>query len=338
MARFYARFDSGSQGDLDTAFFDKRRISAGSASAALLRDGLIASRSALSADVYDDLDAVNRDGNRGIMFPKNTATFPSPTLLSWSNAYSSSFEGIKIPTTNTYGGGVINYSKRPTSSVESTNPIVGAVSPADPIQLSYDTYLSASNAVSTVLNSIQNGAGTAQTPFSRPGNDASRTYHSIWNDPTMSYFGWDDFTPGTPGQTTPTNQGNGTCQGSPNFYTQPTLRVYYAKEFANDFNSDTKIDISIKYTSNNGGSTQYDGFTGFDISGSGTSGNYRYIQYLSSVLSEGTGLGDDNINYDMEVTMSFLDPLITTSRGAYSYFGPVNIINCACASNGATCI
>lgn len=340
MARFYGSFDSGSVPQLNSDYFDRRRVSADSASGARLRDGLIASRSAVSADVYDDLDSANETSAIGTYFPPDAVTYPTATLMSWSTAYTSSVVGIRTPTANTYGSGVVNYSQRPTASILSTmTQFVTATIPADPVQLNYDVYLSASNAVQTVLNTIQSGSGAnLQTPYTRVGNNPSRTFFSIWNDPTMSYFAWDDFTPGTPGQTTPTNQGNGTCQGSPNFYTQPTLRIYYAKQFENDFNPNGKMDITVKYTSNNGGSTQFDGWTGFDVSGSGTSGNYRYIQYVSSVLSEGTGLGDDIIDYNMEVTMSFLDPLITTSRGAYSYFGPVGIINCACASNGSTCV
>jgi len=343
MARFYARFDSGSESALDNDYFDRRRIGADSASGALLKLGLINSRSAVSDDVYDDLNSQFRSFASGTYFPPDASTFPTSTLISWSTAYTSSVLGIRAPVAadNTYGGtSVLNYSRRPTGSVLSTQTtLTGPTNPLDPVQLNYNVYLSASNAVAATLNVIQSGSGAnLQTPTTRTSNNLSRTLHSLWHNPTLDYFAWDDFTPGTPGQTTPTNQGNGTCQGSPNFYTQPTLRIYYSKQFANDFNPNTKIDITVRYTSNNGGSTQFDGWSGFDISGSGTFGNYRYIEYVSSVLSEGTGLGDDIIDYNMEVTMSFLDPLITNSRGSYSYFGPVGIINCACASNGATCV
>ncbi len=87
MARFYAKFDGGSVSALDNVngaggYFTQRRIAATSASGALLRDGLIASRSAVSADVYDDLDSVNRNGNNGTYFPPDTPTFPTATLIS----------------------------------------------------------------------------------------------------------------------------------------------------------------------------------------------------------------------------------------------------------------
>lgn len=206
MARFYAKFDSGSAGwvaSLDdvvtsTGFFDRRRIAASSASAALLRDGLIASRSALSIDIYNELDATNKDGSKGIYFPPDIITSDQSTFIS-GNVYTSSFDGIKTPTTNTYGSGVINYSKRPTASIASTQTtLVGPTNPLDSASAAYTTYVNASAAVNVILNSVQDGAGTVISPLIRTGSVSSRTLHSIWHDPTMSYFAWDDFTPGKP--------------------------------------------------------------------------------------------------------------------------------------------
>lgn len=210
MARFYAKFDGGSVSALDSVngaggYFTQRRIAATSASGALLRDGLIASRSAVSADVYDDLDSANRNGNNGTYFPPDIPTFPTATLISWSTAYSSSVDGIKTPTTNTYGvADSLNYSKRVTESVVSTQPtLVGPTNPNDPVQLNYNVYVSASSAVRTTILSIVTGSsevglgrGSVSTPYGRLGQNESRTLHSIWHDPTLNYFAWDDFTPG----------------------------------------------------------------------------------------------------------------------------------------------
>jgi hypothetical protein len=208
MARFYARFDSGSAGwetELDNDYFERRRIAASSASAALLRDGLIASRSLLSTDVYQDLDDVNRNGARGTYFPPNSPVFTTDnsTFLSWSSAYTSSTEGIKTPVTpslNTYGStAVVNYSLRPTASVLSTSTnLITASSPLDSAGVSFNTYRSASNAVRAVLDAIQDGGGVGNSPFTRTGNNPSRTGHSIWNNPNLQYFAWDDFTPSQP--------------------------------------------------------------------------------------------------------------------------------------------
>ncbi len=199
MARFYAKFDGGSVSALDNVngaggYFTQRRIAATSASGALLRDGLIASRSAVSADVYDDLDSVNRNGNNGTYFPPDTPTFPTATLVSWSTAYSSSVDGIKTPTTNTYGvADSLNYSKRVTGSVVSTQPtLVGPTDPLDPVQLNYDVYTSASSAVRTTILSIVTGSsevglgrGSVSTPYGRLGQDESRTLYSIWHNPSV---------------------------------------------------------------------------------------------------------------------------------------------------------
>jgi hypothetical protein len=196
MARFYARFDSGSESVLNSAYFDRRRVSTGAEAGADLRAGLIASRSALSLDVYDDLDSVNRDGQRGTNFPPDLMTTPNNPFS--ATAYTSSFDGIKIPTSNAYGTGTINYSKRPTGSViSSMTNIIGPTDPLDTVSVSYTTYTAASAAVKAVLDSVQRGSTVAQTPYTRPGLTPSRTLHSIWHDPDLQYFAWDDFTPGT---------------------------------------------------------------------------------------------------------------------------------------------
>ncbi len=205
MARWYARFDSGSNGttwntELESTdgYFMRLRIGASSASGAQLRDGLILSRSNVSTEVYDDLDGANKSGANGTYFPPDLQLRPDATLVSWSNAYTSSFNGIKTPTSNEYGFGSVNYSTRPTASVISSyNKLVGPATPADPIQLTYASYVSASSAVLTVLNAIQNGAGTPVTPYNRLGTNSQRTLHSIWHNPGLDYFAWDDFTPGT---------------------------------------------------------------------------------------------------------------------------------------------
>jgi len=215
MARFFARFDGGAEGDLEpnADYFVRLRVGASSASAALLRDGLIASRSLLSSDVYEDLDGVNQSGANGTYFPLDT---PTPfttnysTFASWSSAYTSSIEGIKTPTSNDYGTGNVNYSKRPTASVSATASGVVQSNPVDPVGVSYATYFSASNAVRTVLNTIQSSGhtstniptGESVTPFNFAARNISspspdRTIHSVWSDPGLNYFAWDDFAPGT---------------------------------------------------------------------------------------------------------------------------------------------
>ena len=218
MARFYARFDSGSAGWesgfaaglVSSGYFNRLRITVSSASAALLRNGLIASRSLLSTDIYADLDDVNEDGSKGTYFPPDLLSTDSSTYVSWSSAYTSSVEGIKTPTSNTYGTGNVNYSLRVTASILSSSNLVGRTTPIDPVGASYTAYINASNAVKAVLDVAQTGNGTLTTPYTRTGYNSSRTLHSIWYDPDLQYFGRDDFTPGKPPTPTlaPVGSGN----------------------------------------------------------------------------------------------------------------------------------
>ena len=268
MARWYAKFDAGTVSALDNVnstegFFERLRVSGGSSSAAPLRDGLIASRSAVSNDVYDDLDAANKDGSKGIYFPPDIATLPSSTLISWSTAYTSSVNGIKTPTTNTYGvSDSVNYSQRPTGSVTSSQvTLVGPTNPLDPVQLNYNVYLSASQAVRAVINTFQNiSTSTVTTPYTRLGQDESRTLHSIWHNPTLDYFAWDDFTPGQPSATMDIyalNKGTSPPEvypgGDPvntDLIISFTVSSY---EYLNDGNIDGKIGINMTiYTSQSG--------------------------------------------------------------------------------------
>lgn len=215
MARFYASFADTLVTDLDYDYFVRLRVGASSASGAQLRDGLIASKSAISNEVYDDLDAVNKDFGKGTYFPAESSPGPFSsdfsTYASWSTAYTSSIEGIKRPTSNDYGADpAINYSKRPTASVAYNNSGVAQANPADPVQVSYAVYFSASAAVRAVLNSIESRGdvsstiplGTKVTPFG-DGRDIqalyspTRTIYTVWHDPDLTYFAWDDFSPGT---------------------------------------------------------------------------------------------------------------------------------------------
>ncbi len=328
MARFYARFDSGSESTLDNDYFDRRRIGADSASGALLKIGLISSRSAVSADVYDDLDSQFRSFASGTYFPPDASTFPTSTLISWSTAYTSSVLGIKsmAAADNTYGGTtVLNYSRRPTGSVLSTQTtLTGPTNPLDPVQLNYNVYLSASNAVAATLNVIQSGSGAnLQTPTTRTSNNLSRTLHSLWHNPTLDYFAWDDFTPGTPVLfSTPINAGGGIpCVGSSGGYTySPTIRFFYQGTYKNDLNTAGKIRIIVNWVypgvglgANSFAPTIDDTIivTGSAVNG----GGYQYDKVVTFYADD----TDDAVNLTAKVTMSFYDAIIDTSQGSPAY-------------------
>jgi hypothetical protein len=254
MARFYARFDSGSSGwvtTLDNDYFERRRIGASSASAAPLRTGLIASRSAVSTDVYADLPISYENGALGTIIPGAVLTTDTSTYVSWSNAYTSSATtppapGIIIPS---------DYRSRPTSSISIDSRIGG---PTGSGGVSYTTYTNATTAVSTILSSIQDGAGTTNSPYTRLGSNPSRTLHSIWHDFDMQYFGWDDFTPGTLSNASssltqnalPTN--NDLANVSSTISPAITVTIYFDIEYFADKAGDVIISANLRKDSTTG--------------------------------------------------------------------------------------
>jgi hypothetical protein len=325
MARFFSVL-SGSVPTTLTSSVSEARFNSRSISDGInKRNGLIASRSAVSTDIYNELDAVNKDGSRGTYFPPDLLqTVGSPLLLTGS-VYTSSVAGIRTPTTNTYGGsGVVNYSLRPTASIISTQTtLVTASSPPDSADVNNNTYLSASKAVKDVLDSITNGG-----PYGRLGNNSSRTLHSIWHDPDLGYFAWDDFTPGQPVASndsvfllaiSPSQSNAVSC----------SVRIEYEKTFENDFNSAAKMDFRIDYTSTNGGGARFSDFLQVIVTGSELpSGNKNRFLFTTAVLDCVSGIA----SYDMKVTMSYFDPIITSSEGPRTQFTSNKLLNMACGA------
>lgn len=205
MARFYAVFDpTYSNTTLNNAKHEKRYIGMNtggttplSASAAILREGLLLSRSVLHNTLYPQLDSDNRTATttRGVIIPYNVITIdsPSPGDLSWTNVYTGSAPGLKFES---------DPSIRITASVVSTDTsIVGPAVPVDSGTISKFPYLSASAAVNNIIkNKIQSASNSLVNsgPYERLGNYSSRTLHSLYHDYDMTYFAWDDFTPGAP--------------------------------------------------------------------------------------------------------------------------------------------
>ena len=317
MARFYARFDSGSAGwnatfDGFTAnnAFKRAYIAQGSASAALLRGGLIASRSAVSAAVKADIATTYHNGALGTYFPPDSGPFStdSATFVSWSNVYTSSVDGIIVPA---------DYRTRPTASVLSTmTSLVGEVTPIDSMSISWGLYTSASQAVLTTLQSIVtgSGAGGAATPYTRPGNYPARTLHGIWHDVDLQYFAWDDFTPGQPVDVSVIADNNPTTASSAANYTVywETGSVSFPSDYADDAlalvelfieGGDTNIATESLAVANTGGST---GHT-FNIAGG---------PYLG-----GPTPGAKTVS----ASVTFRDTTITASFGLQSAFGGVSM-------------
>ncbi len=90
MARFYAVFDPSTTAAIGNSpyFYEKRYIGANagtssqlSASAALLRNGLMASQSILSTEMYAQMDSSNEDGSKGIIIPYDSLTTSGSNLV-----------------------------------------------------------------------------------------------------------------------------------------------------------------------------------------------------------------------------------------------------------------
>lgn len=182
MARFISLLSGGVPSEL-VSTFDVRSISDGTTK----RTGLINSRSAVSTDIYQELDVAYQIGTAGTYFPPDQLITITNGVLTGSVYTASltnpSVAGIRTPA---------DYRTRPTASIlSSQTTLVGVTTPQDSASVTYTVYLNASNAVRTVLNSITGGG-----PYGRLGLTPSRTLHSIWHDPNLGYFAWDDFTPG----------------------------------------------------------------------------------------------------------------------------------------------
>lgn len=240
MARFYARFDSGSPSwtpdatttnllaEISTGYFDTKSIAATSASGATLRNALIASRSAVSEGIYQELDSANRDGALGIYFPPDLYVTTAGVLT--GSAYTSSVPGLVIPS---------DYRTRPTASITSDmSTLVGPTNPLDSASVTYDVYLSASNAVKTVLDGIPDGG-----PYQRLGNRTERTLCSIWHDPELTYFAWDDLTPGIPQNVVLTQTSSVDFYFTNNFSYKLTWGPTY--EYKNDKQAESRLSFGI---------------------------------------------------------------------------------------------
>lgn len=337
MARFYARFDSGSTngvnwgteliGTTGTKCFDRRRIGTDAAHGDRLRTGLIDSRSLVSSDALADIPVSYQDGQGGTIIPRDLYSTDNSTYAAWSNIY----KADASTATTSYPGpwGVIipaNFRSRPTGSILSTNTLIG--NPAGTaVNINYTNYLKASTAVKDVLNLVQTGAGTLTTPFNRSGTNQDRTMHSIWHDPDLQYFAWDDFTPGTP--PTPTVEVEG--GGAPNTI---TLKVALTPStFLNDVNPDAIFDMYLSVDPPTGctGGTNGTGQATLDLRYGSAELNGTAIYYGTSTGSAGTPItgpanlsGGGNSSWYWDASNKQLKWNISVGAFNYKYSGFIN--------------
>lgn len=233
MARIYAKFDAGWVNELDNDYFDRHTIGFNSTTGSMLRTGLLTSRSILSSASYAVIPKKFQDGQLGVIIPRNIITTDSIKFLSWSAIYTSSLTSPPAP-------GIIipaDYRTRPTASILSTMDGIASQSSTS-ASISWSVYFSASTAVRYVIDQIVDTNTSASTPYTRTGDftasfgdssRASRTLHSVWHDEPVTYFAWDDFTPG-PGLTCSIN----TSGNSP--LTIQVSIVTSSRVYANDVN------------------------------------------------------------------------------------------------------
>jgi hypothetical protein len=308
MARFYATFEHNLQfptlqENASTKAFLKRNIGATSQQGLDLQAGLITSRSLLSDAIYATLDSINIDGSRGTYFPPDLITTDLITFVS-GTVYTSSVDGIKTPITNTYDvGQAINYSKRPTSSITSSQTtLVGLSDPVDIGSTAYSLYKNATDAVTSVLTSIQGGG-----PYNRLGQIPSRTLHSIWNDPDLNYFAWDDFTPGTGSISVGISPVIGT--GQVTYVTASTtvdLSFAWLTEYPSDLLGNATIFATLLGPTNNTLAT---------LSPTSTAASSGYLWNIAASAFN-TMTGSSGQLATVDATIAFSDVTIPTNNGA----------------------
>jgi hypothetical protein len=353
MARFYATFDQTQVSALTepNEYFEPCTVLQSSASAALLRDGLISSRSALSANLYTDafgIEAVNRSGAQGTIIPADVIT----TTVGTSPSVSMSFSAVY--TASTSAGGLVgiripsDYRNRPTASILSTFDanLLGRPLPIDSgSNRDYNLFLSASNAVSTVLTSIKTGSNVNRGPYERLGNTPSRTLHSIWHDTNVQYFAWDDFTPGTPSSTS----GSLINPGSTNFALQldqlspggnkydlfrcsvsqsVAIRTLFSVEYFADKAGALYVSAYVREGSTSG--TIYATLSNYQTTVASATGktlipfDWQFKMSADQGVLQTNGQGTTNIDLDAgvyyltDVTLYFTDQNITTNQGGTS--------------------
>ena len=183
MAKFYATFDGSSGSFNGVNFHDKLNVASNT------RASLISARDALSDEFYATIDAANRNGNAGIVIPRNgfigsAGGYGGPTLYTYDITkwnVDPTVRPIAEPTTTGYLG---------------STP--GTIT--DAWSIGTTNYNSATSLVSSTITGISGtsvgGISISNGPFGRLGPDPYRTLASLHYDSNFTYFAWNDFLPG----------------------------------------------------------------------------------------------------------------------------------------------
>lgn len=192
MARFYAHYLNTTQSALEAIdssnAYTKRTVSLTPAGTA--RTNLITTRSTLSTSFYADIaDNANKNGSLGIVVPADGYS-NNGTTISGANIYTA---------TTPSPAAVWQADPR----IRPTGPIYIANTQSTIVD-AWDVPTSEYNACRTAFQDYMNAVYTSPalttlgSPYQRLGLDPGRTLASIWHDHELTYFAWDDFTPGAP--------------------------------------------------------------------------------------------------------------------------------------------
>lgn len=191
MARFYATFDNSTNATLEgtgsTYSFDRLTFTNGST----LKTALLNARSDLSAQFYAQIADANKNGSLGVTVPSDGFTVSGGNLAS-SELYTNPEAVYNSDTRD-----------RPAPPITVANST--AITPADPWTIA-ESYYTACN---TALANAMAGIGGYQSQpaggvygrlgsTSSPVASATNTLNSLWHDTNLTYFAWDDYTPGRP--------------------------------------------------------------------------------------------------------------------------------------------
>jgi hypothetical protein len=226
MARFYATFDNSTVSALEdpstTYRFQRKAFTNGST----LKTALVAARLAISDAFYAQIELVNRNGSNGVVLPSNAIGIGGGNL-SFTNLY-----------TNPGAAWTSSPRVRPTEQILTGSAGTNPVSPTDGGSISASLYTDAATALGNALAGIADGG-----PNGRLGLNQWRTLASLWHDGDLSYFAWDDFTPGEPQNIlNPANTVSGTATGGNG---QVVMQFDWDEEYPADLDGNIVIQGSI---------------------------------------------------------------------------------------------
>lgn len=298
MARFYAHYQNTTQSGLEAAsgdnYYTKRFVNTTNAATAI--SNIASARSALSSSFYASISATNQNGNSGVVVPADGYT-NNGTNVSGSNLY-----------TNSAAIWPADPRVRPTSQILIAGST--AVSPADDFTTTTALYDSARSAVNTYLTGIYTSVAltTLGGPYNRTSLSEWRMLASIWHDHNLTYFAWDDFTPGTPTL-------NPVQPGSQSASLQLDVTLNWSWEYTNDRRGDIRMNEC--YLIKTGG-----GFADYDLKD--TSG----VTIFNTLRSSSTGTLVARIpggtlpagTYQLVWYAQFRDAGITTNFGTEAQY------------------